>query len=142
MNQNKTTLRELLDDLLPPSDEYHGPDRAQVLALLRSERVRRRRQHAGAALAAFAMLMLGSLLWKSPSTTVPSPVAATVRQPARVADSGALDTTSSVAATIRQPAPLVIEHVNDEQLMTLLQGTPSALMEWPNGDRTLLVLKR
>ena len=21
-------------------------------------------------------------------------------------------------------------------------GTPSALMEWPNGDRTLLVLKR
>ena len=142
MNPNKTTLRELLDDLLPPSDESHGPDRAQVLALLRGERVRRRRQQAGATLAAFALLMVTSLLWKGPSSTVPSPVAATARQPARATDSGAPGTTSPMAATRLQPAPLVIEHVNDEQLITLLQGTPSALMEWPNGDRTLLVLKR
>ena len=141
MNPNKTTLRALLHDLLPASDEYPGPDRSQVLGLLRSERLRRRRQQAGAALAALAILSLWLLLGKNLSRTVPSPLAATAGQPAPVADSGGPGRALPVEAT-RKPAPLVIEHVNDEQLITLLQGTPSALLEWPNGNRTLLVLKR
>ncbi|OAI55901.1 hypothetical protein AYO49_05070 [Verrucomicrobiaceae bacterium SCGC AG-212-N21] len=48
-----------------------------------------------------------------------------------------------VTLTVAQPAPpepLVIQQVNDEQLLTLLQDTPAAIMVWPDGRRTLLVL--
>ena len=46
-SEGKPHLRALLDDLLTPSGETGGPDRAEVLALLRQERVRRRQRQAG-----------------------------------------------------------------------------------------------
>jgi hypothetical protein len=38
-------------------------------------------------------------------------------------------------------APLVVKQVDDAQLLLILQDTPAALMEWPNGERTLLVVQ-
>jgi len=122
MNPHKTNLRVLLDDVLPASAEDHGPSRAQVLAMLHRERVRRRRWHTGTALVAVSALLLLPLLWKNHHSSSP--------------------TVGSAASAARVPArTITIEHVNDEQLLTLLHGTPAALVEWPNGDRTLLVVK-
>lgn len=118
MNSNKTKLRALLDDVLPMSGEHGGPSRAEVLDILRSERARRRRWHAGTAMAAIIALMGLPLLWKNPP-------------PAR----------APAASAAKPPARITIAQVNDEQLFALLEGTPAALMEWPNGDRTLLIVK-
>jgi hypothetical protein len=116
MNLNKTKLRVLLDDVLPASGEHHGPNRAQVLDMLHRERARRR-WHAGTALVAITALMMLPLLWKSNQSS-----------------------STSAASAAKKLAPITIEHVNDEQLLALLRGTPAALMEWPNGDRTLLLV--
>jgi len=118
MNPHKTKLRALLDDVLPASGEHHGPSRAEVLGMLHRERARRR-WHTGTALVAISTLLLLPLLWKNNHSSGPT----------------AADVASKPARTI------TIEHVNDEQLLALLHGTPAALVEWPNGDRTLLVVK-
>jgi len=118
MNPNQTKFRALLDEVLPASSEQHGPNRAEVLGMLHSERARRRRWHAGTALVAIAALLLVPWLWK---------------------DHPSSNTSAGPAA--KTPVRLTIEHVNDEQLLALLHGTPAALVEWPNGDRTLLVVK-
>jgi hypothetical protein len=33
-----------------------------------------------------------------------------------------------------------VEHVDDEGMLALLDETPAALVRWPDGRRTLLVL--
>jgi hypothetical protein len=48
----------------------------------------------------------------------------------------------SAAASPPVPRPIVIDEVNDQQFLALLNGTPAALMEWPDGQRTLLVVER
>jgi hypothetical protein len=117
MNPDKTTLRALLDDVLPASGKLPGPNCAQVLVMLHRERARRRYLRSAAAILTISALALCPLLWKNHPTEA-TPVATTTKQPVRI----------------------VCEHVNDEQLLTLLQGTPAALMEWPNGDRTVIVV--
>ena len=124
MNPNKTKLRALLDEVLPASGEDHGPSRAQVLGMLHRERARRRRWRTGAALMAVSTLLLLPWLWKN-HHSASTPLV-------------------KMAQTVSKAAParaITIEHVNDEQLLALLHGTPAALVEWPNGDRTLLVVR-
>lgn len=119
MNSDPEKLRALLDDVLPASGERCGPSGAEVLSILRNERKRRRRLHGGAALLAIITVALISLRWNN-------------QQPA----------VASVARASVKPAPIVIHRVNDEELFSLLRGTPVALMELPNGDRRLLVIEQ
>lgn len=116
MNPASQKLQHLLDDVMPTGGERCGPNRAALLAMVQRERSRRRRFRMASSVAAIAALAL-LFLWQ------PVPV----EEPAVVTDS---------------PAPLVIKQVNDQQLMALLQDTPAALMEWPDGSRTLLVVVR
>lgn len=87
--------------------------------MLRNERQRRRRLRGGAAVLAIITVALVSQRWNN--------------QPPAVAP---------VAQAPVEPAPIVIHRVNDEQLFALLEGTPIALMELPNGDRRLLVIEK
>ena len=87
--------------------------------MLRNERQRRRRLHSGAALLAIITVALISLRWNNQ----PAVVAPVVQAPVN-------------------PAPIVIHRVNDEELFALLQGTPIALMELPNGGSRLLVIEQ
>jgi len=119
MNPNETNLQTLLDDVLPSSGEHCGPSRADVSAMLRSERHRRRRLRTGAAVLALLALVSVSLLWRNERTARPSVVHAPTK-----------------------PASIIVQEVNDEQFLMLLQGMPAALMEWPNGERTLLVVEQ
>ena len=119
MNSDPDKLRTLLDDVLPASGERCGPSGTEVLSILRNERQHRRRLQCGAALLALITLALVSFHWNN--------------QPPAV---------TSVAQPPIKPAPIVIHRVNDEELFSLLQETPIALMELPNGDRRLLVIEQ
>jgi hypothetical protein len=117
MNPDQEKLRAILDEVLPPSSELCGPGRDDVSAMLQREHNRRRRLRRGAALLAILALGSVSLLWRNERTAGPS-----------------------VAHVPTQPASIFVREVNDDQLLSLLQDTPVALMEWPNGERSLLVL--
>src|SRR5437899_1446089 len=119
MNPNKRNLQALLDDVLPSAGEHCGPSSADVSAMLRCERHRRRRSRAVAVGLALTALVSGSLQWRNERTTWPPFVPA----PAK-------------------PASIVVQEVNDEQLLALLHAMPVALMEWPNGERTLLIVEQ
>lgn len=117
MNPDQEKLRALLNEVLPPSSEYCGPSCADVSVMLRKDRNCRRRLRSGAALLAVLAFGSVSLLWKNGRTVWPS-----------------------VADVPTPPASIIVREVNDDQLLSLLQDTPVALMEWPNGERSLLVL--
>jgi len=119
MNRQQNKLRALLDDVLPVSAEDCGPSSGDVLDLLRGERQRRRRLHVGAA----ALTIVGALLIALPRHQEPRVPALMELAPA-------------------SPTSVVIRNVNDEQLFALLDGTPTALMESPNGHRTLFIIER
>jgi hypothetical protein len=119
MNPGPEELRALLDDVLPSSSEHSGPSSVEVLSMLRSEHRRRRRLRTCAAMLAIIAVTGGALLWN--------------REPAAV---------TPVAEAPINPAPVVIRRVNDEELFALFQGTPIALAEGPNGNRTLLVIEQ
>jgi hypothetical protein len=116
MKRDPEKIRALLDEVLPSSAEHCGPSRADILRLLRSNREHRRRQTVATALG-LAMVLISVLWYNIPPAAAP------------------------VAQASAKPAPLAIRQVNDEQLFALLQGTPTALMEWPNGHRTLFVIE-
>lgn len=119
MNPDPEKLRTLLDDVLPSSGEHSGPSSDEVLSILRHERQRRRRLQNSVALLAMAAVAGGALLWNNkPAVEVP-----VVQMPSK-------------------PAPIVIHRVNDEELFALLKGTPVALMERPDGGRTLLIIEQ
>jgi hypothetical protein len=118
MNPSKRNLQALLDDVLPSAGEHCGPSSAELSAMLRCER-RRRRSRAVAVGLALTALVSGSLQWRNERTAWPPFVPA----PAK-------------------PASIVVQEVNDEQLLALLHAMPVALMEWPNGERTLLIVEQ
>lgn len=123
MNSDPNHLRTLLEDVLPPSASC-GPDRAAVLKMVRRERALRRCRRAvlsaGCAVLALALLAF----WPAPSSSPQAPVAV-----------------AALPSPPRAPS-IVIHEVNDQQLLALLQDTPVALMEWPNGERALMVIEQ
>jgi len=119
MNSNEKNLRALLDDVLPVSAEDCGPSRGDVSAILRSERARRRRLRSGTATLVLTALISVSLLWRD--ERIPW---------------------SSIMHAPTKPRFIIVHEVNDDQLLALLHDIPAALMEWPNGDRTLLVVEQ
>ena len=120
MNSDEDKFRLLMDDVLPPPGEDCGPSQADVMEMLRAERQRRRIWRVRVAVLGVILAAAGvGLPWIHRS-----------------------DTPSPVAQVEPRPSSVTIHEVNDEQLLTLLQGTPTALMEWPDGDRTLFVIER
>jgi hypothetical protein len=108
----------LLDEVLMTPGDRVGPSRTDLLEMVRHENSRRRRVRAAFSLGAAATAFALAFAWPHNRHTELS--------------------------TIDTPLPrpgIVINHVDDQQLLTLLKDTPVALMEWPNGERTLLVIE-
>ncbi len=129
MNSKKKSMQRLLDDVVVPETDYGhlGPNRSAMLEMVSRERARRRRTKTilGAAAGAGACAVVASLfMWPFHSPHQPSP------------------TESVVHAAPSPPRPITIHEVNDKELLELLKDTPVALMEWPDGKRTLLVMER
>ena len=55
---------------------------------------------------------------------------------------GAVRELAAAASVTLQPAPqpFQIERVDDEGLLKLLDETPTALVRWPDGSRTLMLV--
>ena len=116
MKPDDQQLSSLFDEVMTSESTVHaGVDRAEVLRLVRQERSRRQRVRVSLGLA--AVVLLAVLIFQQPQTPEPKTRVATV-----------------------PPRPSLIRQVNDQQLLGLLDNTPAALIEWPDGGRTLLVL--
>jgi hypothetical protein len=129
MNPKQKSMQRLLDDVvIPESDCGHlGPDRSVILEMVSHERMRRRRTRRCLGVAAGAgICAVAALLFIQPS---PLPHETSVVRP-------------KVQTAPAPLPPLTIREVDDKQLLELLKDSPVALMEWPDGKRTLLVMGR
>jgi hypothetical protein len=129
MNSKKKSMQRLLDDVVVPETDYGhlGPNRSAILEMVSRNRARRRRTKTilGATAGAGACAVVASLFfWPLHSPQQPSP------------------TEPVVHAAPSPPPALTIQEVNDKELLELLKDTPVALMEWPDGKRTLLLTER
>jgi hypothetical protein len=129
MNSKQKSLQHLLDDVVTPQSDcgHLGPNRSTILDMVSHERARRRQARrcfgaaSGAGVCAFVALLF---MQQSPPPQELSVMPQTVQ----------------TAPT--PPPPLTIREVDDKQLLELLKDSPVALMEWPDGKRTLLVMGR
>jgi hypothetical protein len=118
MNSDPKDLQPLLDKVLAMPGRIHALSRADLVAMIRHEHSRRRRLRRAFAFAAALAAISLVIAWPRS------------RRAEQLAAGG-------------PPArpDIVIHHVDDQQLLALLKDTPVALMEWPNGERTLLVVE-
>jgi hypothetical protein len=129
MNSKQKSMQRLLEDLVVPESgcEHLGPDRTTLLEMVSQERARRKRTRTclGAAAGVGACALAAVLFVQQ------------VHQPQEP-----LATPATAHAAPAPPPPITIHEVNDKELLELLKDTPVALMEWPDGKRTLLVMER
>ena len=117
MKANPRDLQRLLENVLSEPGDGCGPSRIDLLELVRHEHSRRRTLRTASYVAAVVGVVAIAVAWPGG------------RQGGQT------------ATLLPLPSPeIVINHVDDEQLMALLKDTPVALMEWPNGERTVLVI--
>jgi hypothetical protein len=119
MNPRDEKLRSLLDDVLPASADHCGPDQSRILAMARHEQSRLRQIRAALTTVAVLAAVASIIILGAPSRPGSMPPVAV----------------SPVALP-----PLVIHPIDDDGLFAVLQSTPSAIMEFPNGDRAVLVV--
>jgi hypothetical protein len=127
MKPQKTDLHDLLDEILPAPGAPVGPTRVQVLGMVQQRRrARRRRFRAGmiSALLLFFGLAAGALRIWPHSSPWGLPLVAHDAPEVKV-----------------KPGIVVVKEIDDEHFLALFGDTPVAVMEWPNGDRTLLVVQ-
>jgi hypothetical protein len=126
MKPTNDPRRELLEDLFSPSVEGDSLPIDEVLGLIRRERQARARRRGAVALVACVILALAtfSSVW--------------ISRPQRSEGSSPLIAANTVISS-QHDVPNV-ERVNDEGALALLDSTPSALIEWPDGRRTLMIL--
>jgi hypothetical protein len=118
MKSNPRDLQPLLDEVLTAPGEHVGPNRADLVEMVRHENSRRRRLRGVVSFAGAVTAVALALAWPHSRQTKLSKV-----------------------ETPLPRADIVINHVDDQQLLALLKDTPVALMEWPNGERTLLIVE-
>jgi len=132
MNPTDEQRAELLDQLFPAASA-EGVEIDQILRRVGQERAaqsRVRQRSAFVAVAAVALLGASALLsipWRRATTTSDNSSIAQVHQ------SAPPDVTEISRSS-------TIEKVDDDQLLGMMDDTPAALVEWPDGRRSLLVL--
>jgi hypothetical protein len=124
--------RELLEDIFAPEHPSSEVSAEEVLRLVQQAREARQRRRRFSAAAA---LFLASAVWavtflpgRSTNSTNSSRTQANVPVP------------SAPIASASSITPPIVEHVDDEHMLALLDETPAALVRWPDGRRTLLLL--
>ena len=126
MNEDR---RELLEDIFAPEHQAKcvtAEEITRIVHAARQARQRRRRSAAGAALILAAAL---------------SAVALFPRKPGSVPPTAANVPAAPVIALAQAPAmPPAVEHVDDEGMLAMLDDKPAALVRWPDGRRSLLLL--
>jgi hypothetical protein len=130
MKPTPENRQELLEDVFTPERPSRPVSAEEVLGLIRA--ARERRQQRRRALACTALL-LAAVGWS----------AALLRGGKSAPGSPAVASANSVPAVAVLPPPpsaSLIEHVGDDEMLDLLKGRPVALVHWPDGRQSLLML--
>ena len=132
MKPNDDELRELLEDVLLPEDADEGASLRVVLDLIRSAREARLRRRRRVASGIAGVAIIGCLaLFASPRSRIePAPDVARI---VRAAD----QPVSRPAEPITPPS---IQRVDDDGMLAMLDDRPTAIVSWPDGRRSLLML--
>ena len=140
MKPTEDDRSDLLDELFPASASARlrvgTNDVLEWVHQARAARELRRRRYGVAALIAAPLAIISSIfLFQSPPSSLRERSAAVANPPKPPPAA----VTAFTAAAGQQPA---VERVDDDHLLGLLDDTPAALVEWPDGRRSLLVVVR
>jgi len=126
MKPNNDPRHELLEDLFSPSEKEETLPIEEVLGVIRQGKQNRHRRRRAMALAACGLALVAAVfgVW--------------VSRPQELGRSLVQVSASPIAPT--QADFPVVERVSDQGALDLLDSTPSAVIEWPDGRRTLMML--
>ena len=126
MKPNSDPRHELLEDLFSPAENEENLPIEEVLGVIQRGKQTRARRRRVMALAGFGIVLVSAIsgVWMS--------------RPEVPAASFAQITPSTVAPV--QPDLPRVERVSDQGALALLDSTPSAVIEWPDGRRTLMMV--
>jgi hypothetical protein len=129
MKPLKEPRRDLLEDIFVPEEGSSGPSQEEIVALIQAARGRQQRRRAVAlgasAVAAIAIAGL-AFVPDAPAPSAPPAIAVAPQVPEPAA-----------MASIIPPA---VEHVDDQGMIARLGDQPAALVRWPDGRQSLLLL--
>ena len=132
MKPTNQDRRELIEDIFASAQISSDISAEGVLRLVERARATRRNRRRVTAIAvvflAAAVLSVTVLPRQSPDSS----------QTAR--NSPPSVQIANEAAAVHSVNPPVVEHVDDERMLSLLDETPAALVRWPDGRRSLLLL--
>ena len=126
MKPNNDPRHELLEDLFSPSENEETLPIEGILGVIRREKQNRHRRRRAMALAACGFVL------------VPAVFGVWISRPQELGRSLVQVTANPIAPS--QANIPKIERVSDQGALDLLDSTPSAVIEWPDGRRTLMML--
>ncbi len=121
---------ELLNHVLAEEGAGGGAPLETVLKLVRREKEKRRQRRLLMCTGSVLLLLLAIFTMRKPISVAPS-------EPPVVASGGLQP---APAAQTEEPM-IRIERVSDQELLDLLEGSPVALVELPDGKRQLLMIR-
>ena len=123
---------DLLDELLPTSSRVCVTSK-DVLQWVRDERAARKSRERSLAIIATVLLVASAVF------VLPPRVGPVSNNPVHRAGGDARLTSATARDVPRAYAP---QKVDDDGLLGMLDDTPAALVQWPDGRRSLLVVVR
>ena len=131
--------QELIEEIFNPDSPSPGCSTAEILRLVETARQARQRRRRTAACTCAALIVGAGLYFFTDRSAAPSKlntpeIAATAVRPSK-----ALASAPGSAGEVEAPK---IEHVDDEAMLAMIKDHPTALVRWPDGRQTLLLLTR
>ena len=125
--------RELLEDIFTPEAPSRSLSAAEVMKLVEKERRSRRQRRRGLAVALTAIVGIagGWISIQTPTKPEAAP---------RLADKVPSTPTPETVVVAAAITPPNVEHVDDEGMLEMLGKQPTALVRWPDGRQSLLLL--
>jgi hypothetical protein len=133
MKPSNHERRELIEDIFAPEQAPSAVSAEEILRLVQHAReAQQRRRRVSATAGAFLAAAALTATFLPDRSTNSSRTTANIPSPAKPVAPAA-----PAAPSIVPPA---VERVDDEHMLALLDETPAALVSWPDGRRSLLVL--
>ena len=144
MKVERDDQQELLEDIFTPDAGNLSLSSAEVVRLVEGARRARGRAHRRIAAAVTAVVMaIGFGAWFS--TRIPMEKRdelADSALPRGTPEAPAAKAEVGIAKTEAGITPPKMERVDDEGMLAMLKDQPTALVRWPDGRQTLLLLTR
>ena len=139
MKHTERNHNETLENLVADGERSCAPSVDAVLDLVRQEKAARSRRRIAAAASVFALAVATITVSRlnrtdAPGTIAQAPPVETVPAPPILA------APPPVAKTDSDEREWKVERINDQQLLEMLDDQPVALVEYPDGNRRLIMM--